>query len=154
MKNPTQIKKVIRDEVRGKVMMDRIRAKAELLASDLDETISDEVGELMGKLSTDFTDEEWDTMQYLLGGGFDIVLLDILLKGNENGMKILKTIKENPKTKDIPVVMFTNYTKKEVQDEAKKLGALDFIVKSETTPKMVAERVKELVAEDKKKACK
>jgi len=47
--------------------------------------------------------------------------------------------------------MFTNYTKKEVQDEAKKLGALDFIVKSETTPKMVAERIKELVAEDKEK---
>ena len=105
-------------------------------------------------VTTIATDNEWDTMQYLLGGGFDIVLLDILLKGNENGMKILKTIKENPKTKDIPVVMFTNYTKKEVQDEAKKLGALDFIVKSETTPKMVAERVKELVAEDKKKACK
>jgi two-component system cell cycle response regulator len=100
-------------------------------------------------VTTIATDNEWDTMQYLLGGGFDIVLLDILLKGNENGMKILKTIKENPKTKDIPVVMFTNYTKKEVQDEAKKLGALDFIVKSETTPKMVAQRIKELVAEDK-----
>ena len=45
--------------------------------------------------------------------------------------------------------MFTNYTKKEVQDEAKKLGALDFIVKSETTPKMVAQKVKELVAKGK-----
>jgi CheY-like chemotaxis protein len=100
-------------------------------------------------VTTIATDNEWDTMQYLLGGGFDIVLLDILLKGNENGMKILKAIKENPKTKDIPVVMFTNYTKKEVQDEARKLGALDFIVKSETTPKMVAQRIKELVAEDK-----
>lgn len=58
MKNPTQVKKVIRDEVRGKVMMSRIRAKAELMASDLDENISDEVGELMGKLTTNFTDEE------------------------------------------------------------------------------------------------
>jgi len=100
-------------------------------------------------VTTIATDNEWDTMQYLLGGGFDIVLLDILLQGKENGMNILKTIKENEKTKHIPVVMFTNYTKKEVQDEAKKLGALDFIVKSETTPKMVAQRIKELVAEDK-----
>ena len=58
MKSPTQIKKSVRDEVRGKVMKNRIRAKAELLASDLDETISDEVGELMGKLTTNFTDEE------------------------------------------------------------------------------------------------
>jgi len=100
-------------------------------------------------VTTIATDNEWDTMQYLLGGGFDIVLLDILLKGNENGMKILKAIKEDPKTKHIPVAMFTNYTKKEVQEEAKKLGAVDFIVKSETTPKMVAERIKELVSEDK-----
>lgn len=45
--------------------------------------------------------------------------------------------------------MFTNYTKKEVQEEAKKLGAVDFIVKSKTTPKLVAQRIKELVAEDK-----
>ncbi len=42
-----------------------------------------------------------------------------------------------------------DWTKKEVMDEAKKLGAVDFIVKSETTPKTVAQRVKELVAEDK-----
>jgi len=95
------------------------------------------------------TDNEYDTMQYLLGGEFDIVLLDILLKGNENGMKILKSIKENEKTKNIPVVMFTNYTKKEVQDEAKKLGALDFIVKSDVTPKQVADKVKEIVEKEK-----
>jgi hypothetical protein len=61
MKKLAQVKKSVRDEVRGKVMMNRIRAKAELLASDLDETISDEVGELMGKLSTDFIDEESGT---------------------------------------------------------------------------------------------
>ena len=58
MKKPTQVKKRIRSEVRGKVMMSRIRAKAELLAGDLDENISDEAGELMGKLTTDFTEEE------------------------------------------------------------------------------------------------
>lgn len=100
-------------------------------------------------VTTIATDNEWDTMQYLLGGGFDIVLLDILLKGKENGMKILKAIKDNPKTKDIPVAMFTNYTKKEVQDEAKKLGAVDFIVKSDSTPKQVAQRIKEIVAKER-----
>lgn len=58
MKKLTQIKKRIRNEVRANVMMNRIRAKAEWLVGDLDENISDEVGELMGKLTTNFTEEE------------------------------------------------------------------------------------------------
>lgn len=99
-------------------------------------------------VTTIATDNEWDTMEYLRAGGYDIVLLDILLKGNENGIKILKSIKENEATKNIPVVMFTNYTKKEVLDEAKKLGALDVIIKSETTPKQVADKIKEIVKKE------
>ena len=100
-------------------------------------------------VTTIATDNEWDAMQYLLGGGFDIVLLDILLKGNENGMKILESIKSNEKTKNIPVVMFTNYTEKETKEKAKALGAVDFIVKADSTPKQVAQRIKEIVAKDK-----
>lgn len=91
------------------------------------------------------TDNEYDTMQYLYTGRFDVVLLDILLKGNENGIKILKSIKKDEKTRNIPVVMFTNYTKKEVREEAGALGAVDFIVKADVTPKQVAQRVKEIV---------
>ncbi len=94
------------------------------------------------------TDNEFDTMQYLLGGGFDIVLLDILLK-SENGMDILRNIKQNERTNHIPVVMFTNYTKKEIQDQAKALGAVDFIIKSDMTPKQVAERVKTIVMKNR-----
>jgi two-component system cell cycle response regulator len=96
-------------------------------------------------VTTVATDNEYDAMQYLLGGEFDIVLLDIMLKDKESGIKILKSVKENPKTKDIPVVMFTNYTKKEVLDEAARLGAVDIIIKSETTPKQTAEKIKEIV---------
>lgn len=90
------------------------------------------------------TDNEWDAMHYLIGGGFDAVLLDILLR-NESGLDILKAIKKDERTKHIPVVMFTNYTEKEIRDQAKELGAVDFIVKSDVTPKQVAERVKEIV---------
>ncbi len=55
MKNLTKTIKSIRSEVRGKDMRFRIQAKAELLVQDLEEDISDEVGELMGKLTTEFT---------------------------------------------------------------------------------------------------
>lgn len=46
--------------------------------------------------------------------------------------------------------MFTNYIKKEAWDKVKKTSAFGFIIKFETTLKMVAQRIKELVAEDKK----
>lgn len=36
----------------------------------------------------------------------DLILLDIMLPG-ENGLEILKALKDNPKTKDIPVIMVT-----------------------------------------------
>lgn len=71
-----QVKKRIRSEVRGKVMMNRIRAKAELMASDLDENISDEVGELIGKLTTNFTDEESE--MELTGYVFDEIRTSLL----------------------------------------------------------------------------
>ena len=45
--------------------------------------------------------------------------------------------------------MFTNYTKREMKDEAKALGAVDFIVKADVTPKQVAERVKEIVGKNR-----
>jgi len=136
-------------KLNSKYMSEEKQIHALIIEDDPDQVMLYLTKFMIEGVTTIATDNEWDTMQYLLGGGFDIVLLDILLQGKENGMNILKTIKENEKTKHIPVVMFTNYTKKEVQDEAKKLGALDFIVKSETTPKMVAQRIKELVAEDK-----
>jgi hypothetical protein len=56
MKNITKTIKSIRSEVRGKDMRFRIQTKAELLVQDLEEDISDEVGELMGKLTTEFTE--------------------------------------------------------------------------------------------------
>jgi hypothetical protein len=56
MKKATTIIKNINSELRGKDMRFRIRTKAELLAQEFEDDISDEVGELMGKLTTEFTD--------------------------------------------------------------------------------------------------
>lgn len=56
MKNLTKTIKSIRSEVRGNDMRFRIQTKAQLLVQDLEGDISDEVGELMGKLTTEFTE--------------------------------------------------------------------------------------------------
>ena len=71
MKNITQVKKNICEEVRGKVMRERIRAVAESLAKDLEDDIADEVGNLTGKLTTDFMDDGSEIESELTGYAFD-----------------------------------------------------------------------------------
>ena len=75
----------------------------------------------------------------------DAVLLDIMLK-EEDGLDIMEELKQNPETKNIPVIIFTNTNKKEYRDRAKKLGAADFIIKSQLIPQEVAERIKRILA--------
>lgn len=123
--------------------------RALLVEDDPDQVMLYVTKFLIEGVAAEAADNESDTMRHLLSGDFDIVLLDVLLR-KENGINILKSIKQNEKTKHLPVAIFTNYTKKETQDQAKELGAIDFIVKSEITPKQTAERIKEIVARDRK----
>lgn len=74
----------------------------------------------------------------------DLILLDLLLIG-ENGINILARLKEDEKTKNIPVIVFTNYPKLEYKDEAMRLGAIDFVVKADVTPEQMAEKIKDVL---------
>lgn len=71
----------------------------------------------------------------------DLIFMDILLNG-ENGLDVMQKIKQDEKTKDIPIIVFTNTNKKEYKDRAEDLGAADFLIKSQIVPQEVAEKVK------------
>lgn len=86
MKNITQVKKSIREEVRGKVMQERIRAVAENLVKDLEDDIADGVGNLMGKLTTDFLGEGSEIESELDGYAFDRIY-DALLGEIKKSLK-------------------------------------------------------------------
>ncbi|NCD01027.1 response regulator [bacterium] len=75
----------------------------------------------------------------------DLVLLDILLPGKLNGFAILKNIKEDDSTKNIPVVMLSNFSGGEEVKKAKDLGADDYIIKIELTPSEVIEKIKKML---------
>jgi DNA-binding response OmpR family regulator len=59
----------------------------------------------------------------------DIISLDLLLPGM-NGFDILKKIKEDPSTKDIPVIILSNLGQKNDVDMGLKLGAKKFLIKA------------------------
>jgi len=62
----------------------------------------------------------------------DVILLDILLP-QKNGFEILKELKSDSSTKKIPVVIASNLGQPEEVAKGKKLGAIAYIIKSETS---------------------
>ena len=70
------------------------------------------------------------------------ILLDVMLP-KLDGFEVLKKIKENPKTKDIPVILSTNLGGgAQDKEKGQSLGAADFLVKSEFTPAQIVEKIK------------
>ena len=63
----------------------------------------------------------------------DIILLDIAMPGM-NGYEVLSKLRENEKTKDIPVVFLTAMQDAESEEYGLKLGAIDFIKKPFSIP--------------------
>ena len=78
-------------------------------------------------------------MQKIMSMPWDILLLDIMLPGKD-GLAILKEIAKVPGAKRGPVLMLTNLNSEHIIDEAFKIGADGYVIKSEVTPdKVVAE---------------
>lgn len=70
----------------------------------------------------------------------DMVLLDVIMPGM-NGFDVLRSIRGNPKTKDLSVVIFSNLGQEHEIEEGKKLGADDFLVKAKFTLKEVVDKI-------------
>ena len=77
----------------------------------------------------------------------NLILLDILLPG-ESGINVWERLKKNEKTKAIPVVMLTNFNEPERIEQARKKGAVDYLVKSSNDPSTVLEKVKKYLEEE------
>jgi two-component system, cell cycle response regulator len=63
----------------------------------------------------------------------DIVFLDIRLP-KLDGIGVLEALRANAKTKQTRVVILSNYSRREMSARAARLGVLDHLIKSETTP--------------------
>jgi len=74
----------------------------------------------------------------------DLVLLDLLLP-IKSGFEILKMMRENPETKDISVVILTNFEQETSIDEGMRLGAKDYIVKANIDIKDIPTIVKKIL---------
>ena len=75
----------------------------------------------------------------------DLILMDVMMPVLD-GFEACRRLKDNPATKDIPVVMLTAKTQLAEQKEGLDCGAMDYICKP-FAPKDLVARVKELLGE-------
>lgn len=72
---------------------------------------------------------------------FDLILLDLIMP-RMGGIQVLEAVKLDPRTQSIPVVVLTNLGEEETIERAVSLGAVDYLIKNETRPADVAEKVR------------
>jgi DNA-binding response OmpR family regulator len=72
----------------------------------------------------------------------DLILLDILLP-KENGISFLKSQRSDPEISSIPVIVISNYDNPKIKEEAIKLGAKGYLLKTDYTPKQLVEKIKD-----------
>src|SRR5690348_7677167 len=63
----------------------------------------------------------------------DIIFLDIRLP-KLDGLEVLERLRSDPATEPLPVVILSNFNEKELVERGARLGALDHLIKSQTTP--------------------
>jgi len=63
-----------------------------------------------------------------------------------DGFSVLKALKEDATTKDVPVMLLTNLGQDEDIERGKSLGSVGYLVKANITPSEVVDAVKKEIA--------
>lgn len=84
-------------------------------------------------LPTDAFDNGIDGIAAAQKKHYDLILLDIMMP-RMNGLEVLKVLKGDEKTKNMPVLFLTNLGQDSILQEGAKLGTIGFLIKASYTP--------------------
>lgn len=76
----------------------------------------------------------------------DLILLDLILP-KMDGFEVLKNIKKDERTKDIPVIVLTNLENPEDIEKGLSLGATTYLVKSDYQLEDIFQKIKQQIGE-------
>lgn len=74
----------------------------------------------------------------------DLIILDLLMP-KKDGFESLKEIKANEKWKNIPVIIASNLGQTSDIDQGMKMGAADYIIKSDLSLEDLIKKIKALI---------
>lgn len=72
-------------------------------------------------------------------GQVDLMLIDVSMP-HVNGLEFMRKVKD--KYKKVPFIVLTNLVKQSLIDEFDEMGALDYLVKANYTPRQVMTKIK------------
>jgi DNA-binding response OmpR family regulator len=75
----------------------------------------------------------------------DFIYLDLRLP-RIDGFEVLERLRAHPETAAIPVIILSNFGEPQLRERGLKLGALEFLVKADTTPSRLSETVNRVTA--------
>ena len=76
----------------------------------------------------------------------DLIFLDIRLP-RMDGFQVLEQIRADEELKHLPVIILSNYGEKELVERGMRLGALEYLIKAETTPAGLSGGVRSWITE-------
>lgn len=88
-----------------------------------------------------------DAVAYSQNQDFEMVVLDIIIPGFD-GFTALRKIRESQKTAKLPVMVLTNLDDDKYLTRALKLGANEYLIKSNTTPQVAVEHIKTIIGKE------
>lgn len=74
----------------------------------------------------------------------DLVLLDLMMP-NVGGIEVLENLHKKKLIPKLPVIVLTNIMNSETIEQARKLGAVDYIIKTDLTPSQVLDKMKKYI---------
>lgn len=79
----------------------------------------------------------------------DLILLDIGLE-DIDGIEVLRRLKADTATANVPVIVLSNMREQDKGEEARKLGAVDYVLKARFLPREIVARVERFLTKRNK----
>jgi DNA-binding response OmpR family regulator len=108
---------------------------------------------LKKKFDVDFCDTEKSMYSLLKNQEYDVIVMDISLKGGVNGMDLIKKLKRNTSDINIPIICLSAHAFSEDRLKAEKAGA-DIYLTKPVKSQILITAINQLIAisHDKKKS--
>lgn len=86
-----------------------------------------------------FSNVDDDIVQKVLAVEPDIICTDVLFPSGRTGFDAVEILKNDERTRNIPVVFLSNMSERKDIEKAKQLGVVEYIVKANHEPQEVAD---------------